>query len=198
MPRPMAKSLAQPFPTEHVHKNPSGGGTYAKQSTYNQKLLLALNASFDFAVSEVIRGDVAALVPDPNGKSDRAKTGAPALGGVVVGALCTLACEVDGRPTTITEVGEVEDPHNWKHDGQRLKDAASDGLKRCAARLGVGLHLRDESEYFLFDVLTQRDEPRTEPQLPGMAKEWAADDPSRPFEHVPLAPARPVAETSPV
>jgi len=125
-----------------------------------QKLLLTVGP-FDYTIDEVIRGDVAEVLPNPSGKSKRAKVGSPALGNVVVGALCTLVVTIDGRSVKITEVGDCEQPHNWPHDGARLKDAASDAIKRCAARFGCGLHLWASNEYFLDAELAKR-----EPQQP--------------------------------
>ena len=44
-------------------------------------------------------------------------------------------------------------PHNWPHDGARMKDATSDAIKRCAARLGIGLHLWAQGESYLYEQL---------------------------------------------
>jgi hypothetical protein len=60
---------------------------------------------------------------------------------------------VDGIPVRVEEVGDCEQPHNWPHDGARLKDAMSDSLKRCAMRLGVTLHLWSGDEFSLYDQL---------------------------------------------
>jgi len=72
---------------------------------------------------------------------------------VVTGVVLALTVEIDGNLVTIEEVGDVEQPFNWKTDGARMKDAVSDAVKRCSMALGVGLHLWSqfdgESEYFL-------------------------------------------------
>ena len=64
-----------------------------------------------------------------------------------------MTVEIDGELVTVEEVGDVEQPFNWKSDGARLKDAVSDAVKRCAMAFGVGLHLwsqyEGQSEYFL-------------------------------------------------
>lgn len=52
----------------------------------------------------------------------------------------------------IEEVGEADNPQA-KTNGARLKSAASDAIKRCAMRLGLGLHLWAQEHYFLFDQL---------------------------------------------
>lgn len=171
--------LAKPFPGSLIHENPSGGGSCVAHHAVVQKLLLTVGP-FDYSIDEVLRGDVAAVPPNPNGKSARAKNGSPALTGVVVGALCTLTVDIDGRRTSITEVGDCEQPHNWPHDGARLKDAASDCIKRAAARFGVGLHLWGGNEYFLHDALLHAQDRSRDRPLPGL-------DPERPFtEDVPV------------
>jgi hypothetical protein len=71
----------------------------------------------------------------------------------VVGAVCRLSVEIDGRMVRIEDVGDCESPHNWPHDGARMKDAMSDAIKRCAARLGIGLHLWSQDESYLYDQL---------------------------------------------
>jgi hypothetical protein len=144
--------LARPFPSRLIHTNPSGGGSYVKHSVVTEKLLAVLGP-FSFELVEIVRGHVDAITPNPNGKSDRARRGAPALESGVVGAVCRLSAVVDGIPVRVEEVGDCEQPHNWPHDGARLKDAMSDSLKRCAMRLGVTLHLWSGDEFSLYDQL---------------------------------------------
>lgn len=144
--------LAKPFPQRLIHSNPSGGGSYVKHSVVTEKLL-AVVGPFDFELVEVIRGDVEGTEPNPAGTSARAKRGTPALTGSIVGAVCRLSADVDGRRVRVEEVGDCESPHNWPHDGARLKDAMSDALKRCAMRLGVTLHLWSGAEFSLYEQL---------------------------------------------
>ena len=146
------RKLAQPFDAKYVHSNPSGGGTYVKHHVIVQRLLM-VTGTYDFALVEIIRGPVPEIPPNPQGQSKRAREGAPALESAIVGAVCRLTVEVDGRTTTVEDVGDCEQPHNWPHDGARLKDAMSDAIKRCAARIGLGLHLWSQDEYFLVDAL---------------------------------------------
>jgi len=149
--------LAVPFPDKYVHTNPSGGGSYVPHPVIVQRLLMAVGP-YSFEILDLIRGDLPAVAPNPQGKSTRAKQGSPALTGAVVGALCRLTVQVDGRDVTVVEVGDCEAPHNWPHDGARAKDASSDALKRCAMRLGLGLHLWTKpGEYFLDRKLAERD-----------------------------------------
>jgi len=144
--------LAAPFPGGFIQRTPSGGGrggeAYVAHHVVNQ-WLLGILGPFDFELVQVIRGDVAAIPGDPNARSERWRQGTPALHDVVVGAVYRLTAEIDDRRTVIEEAGDVEDPHNWKHDGARLKQAASDALKRCAMRIGLGLHLWAQEHYVL-------------------------------------------------
>lgn len=150
--------ITKPFPRQFVHANPSGGGQYVKHSTVVQRLLQVVGP-YSFQVFEVLRGYVPAIAPDPNGKSNRAKNGAPALDNAIIGALCRLTVIIDGREVIVEEVGECEQPQNWPHDGARLKDATSDAIKRCAMRLGMGLHLWAQDEYYVHDRLKEAGDP---------------------------------------
>lgn len=149
---PTLAERLKPFPSKLIHTNPSGGGSYVKHSVVVQRLL-DLFGAYDFEVVEILRGHVAGIAPNPDGKSARARTGTPALEGAVVGAVCRLTVLVDGRVCRVEDVGDCEQPHNWPHDGARLKDATSDAIKRCAARLGVGLHLWAQDEAYLYEKL---------------------------------------------
>jgi hypothetical protein len=130
--------LVRPFPSALVHENPGGQGrgSYVSHDVVTQKLLYVLGG-YSTHVVEVLRGDT------KNGDHKN----------VVVGVLLSLSCTLDGQPVTITEVGDCENPGNWPHDGARMKDAMSDAIKRCAMRLGVGLHLWAGSEFFLHKLL---------------------------------------------
>ena len=63
------------------------------------------------------------------------------------------------RNVSVQEVGDVEQPFNWKTEGARMKDAVSDAVKRCAMAIGCGLHLwarfENKSEYFLDQQLAK-------------------------------------------
>jgi hypothetical protein len=67
--------------------------------------------------------------------------------GTVVGCLATLQVVVDERFVAVTEVGDVEHPSG--NNASNLKNASSDALKRCAMRLGLGLHLWTGDAYYL-------------------------------------------------
>jgi hypothetical protein len=143
---PDLQELSRPFPTDFVERKDNQD--YVAHHVVNQRLL-SIVGPFDFELVQVIRGDVAARPPDPTARSQRAKAGTPALQQVVVGGIWRLTCQIDGRQVRVEEVGDVSDAHNWPHDGARLKDAASDAIKRCAMRLGLGLHLWAQEKYFL-------------------------------------------------
>lgn len=149
--------LLAPFPDRVIHRNPSGGGSYVKHSTVQQRILDVLGL-VDFSLVEIVRGDVAEIPPNPKGTSERAKRGAPALSGVVVGVVARMAATVDGQRVVVEEAGDCEAPHNWPHDGARMKDAMSDAYKRCAMRLGVGLHLWSQEDFYVFDKFMKADE----------------------------------------
>lgn len=146
--------LAKPFPDRLIHSNPSGGGSFVRHSVVTEKLL-AVVGPFDFELVQIVRGHVDAKPPNPTAKSARGKAGSPLLTDAIVGAVCRLTVDVDGRRTSIEEVGDCEDPHNWPHDGARLKDAMSDSLKRCAMRFGVTLHLWSGDEFSLYKQLAE-------------------------------------------
>jgi hypothetical protein len=139
--------LARPFPGELVQRDP-GGNRYVAHENVTQ-WLLGIVGPFSFELVQIIRGDVPAVPPDPKGRSRQAKEGTPALHDVIVGGVWRLTLVVDGRTVRLEEAGDVEDPHNWRHDGQRLKQAASDAIKRCAMRAGLGLHLWAGERYVL-------------------------------------------------
>jgi hypothetical protein len=140
--------LCKPFPPNYIEQDPHTKASYVAHHIVTQRLLTAVGP-FDLSVVEVLRGQVPGTPPNPRGQSDRAKKGTPDLENVVVGVICRLGCTIDDRYVTVEEVGDCEAPHNWKHDGQRMKDAMSDALKRCAMRLGVGLHLWAQEHFYL-------------------------------------------------
>lgn len=169
MNRPELAALAKPFPDRYIHRNPSGGGDYVAHPLVTQKVLATL-PGYSFTLVQVLRGHVAAVPPNPNGKSDRARNGVPALDDAVVGVVMRLEATIDGHRYVVEEVGDCEQPHNWPTDGARLKDAMSDAFKRCAMRVGVGLHLWSQKDgFFLFDALSKGDGPPAVPKPPKLA-----------------------------
>ena len=130
--------LATPFSDKFIETKPGKfAASYVPHGIVSQ-FLLGIVGPHDFAIDTLVRD----------------------ADGTLTGCLCTLTVEVDGRVTSIQEVGECENPNNWKTDGARLKACASDGIKRCAMRLGLGLHLwhKHDGNYVHADILEKREE----------------------------------------
>ena len=134
--------LASPFPDKFIETKPGKfAASYVPHGIVSQ-FLLGIVGPHDFAIDTLGRD----------------------ADGTLTGCLCTLTVDIDGRTTSIQEVGECENPNNWKTDGARLKACASDGIKRCAMRLGLGLHLwhKHDGNYVLADILEKREEESNE------------------------------------
>jgi hypothetical protein len=71
------------------------------------------------------------------------------------GGVFRLTAEVDGRTVVIEECGAVERPTHIA--GERAKDISSDAIKRCAMRLGLGLHLWSQENYILHQILAKKE-----------------------------------------
>lgn len=123
--------LARPFPAKYVKQLPGRGQADFVPHSVVTEALLAIVGPFDFEVVEIVRdGD-----------------------GSIVGCLGRLEVSIDGRDTVITEVGDITGQE--ANGGAALKNAASDALKRCAMRIGLGLHLWAQGDYFLHDQLAK-------------------------------------------
>lgn len=68
------------------------------------------------------------------------------------GCILRMTYEIDGQTVVIEEAGDVERP--GANNGANAKNAVSDAVKRCAMRIGVGLHLWSQDNYVL-DKLAQ-------------------------------------------
>lgn len=150
-------ALAQPFPPKFVSQKPGAfSASYVSHDVVTQRLL-EIVGPFSFSLDELIR--------------DKA--------GDVVGCLATLIVTIDDRTVSITEVGDVEPAGaGKKNDGARAKDALSDAFKRCAMRLGVGLHLWAGDNYYLHTALRKvAGDPQSSTPVPavGRATEDAPD-----------------------
>lgn len=135
VPLPQLARLAKPIPARYIKEAPGGRGDYCDHEIINQILLKVLGP-FSFRVEQVIYS------PER----------------IVEGCTASLTVTVDGREVTITEVGDCPnaDSAGSPNQGDRLKKAASDALKRCAMRLGLGLHLwaGTDHDYFLWRQLS--------------------------------------------
>jgi hypothetical protein len=169
--------LSRPFPNRVIHDNPSGYGSYVAHHLYVQRLLMHLGP-YSFELVEVVRGSAP-------GKRDKKDDPEPSpLLSVIVGVVMRLTVEIDGMVVRIEEVGDCESPSNWPHDGARLKDAMSDSLKRCCARIGLGTHLYSKGdEYVLFAKLKEQVAEPDEREIVATADvTLLEDDPGRPFQ----------------
>lgn len=142
-PRQLAK-LARPIPDTLVSQRVVGGGRSADYVGHAAitELLLMIVGPFDLRLVDVVR--------DANG-------------GAVVGAVVELSVTIDGRPTVVQEIGEVEEKQKRDtgedvtgHDGARLKLAMSDGLKRAAMRIGLATELWSRNGGWLFDTIVRQ------------------------------------------
>lgn len=123
--------LARPFPDSYIRNKPGTySAPYVDHAVINQRLLQVVGA-FDYGVREFITN------PD----------------GLIAGCVGTLTCEIDGRRVTISEVGDVANPKSA--NGENAQIASSQAFKRCAMRLGLGLHLWSGDLYFLDRVLIE-------------------------------------------
>jgi len=124
--------LSKPFPAKFISQKPGKfAASYVAHDIIAQRLLEVLGP-YSFGVVELIRD----------------KTGE------VVGCLASMTVTIDGTRVTITEIGDAEASSN-KNDGAKAKDAASDAFKRCAMRLGCGLHLWAGDSYYLHTALNK-------------------------------------------
>lgn len=120
--------LAKPIPEAYVKVKPTGrGDRYVSHGDITQFLLAHLGP-FDMRIVELIRS------PE----------------GIVEGCILECTFTIDGRITTIQEIGEVERPS--KHSGQNAKNSVSDGLKRIAMRCSLGLSLWTGDELSLIHI----------------------------------------------
>jgi len=76
--------------------------------------------------------------------------------GNVEGIILALKVTIDGEQVVVEEAGAVE--RKVPNNGEALKDCVSDAIKRCAMRLGLGLHLWAGEHYYLYSALTKKEE----------------------------------------
>ena len=132
--------LSKPFPEALVKPAPKGKfGSYVAHSAITERLL-SIVGPFDMRICETFYGG----------------------DGKVEGIVLEMTFMIDGQRVTVQEIGDCEQPSNWKTQGARLKDAVSDGVKRCAMRIGLGLHLWSQGDYYLETQLTKDGEDNDE------------------------------------
>jgi hypothetical protein len=127
--------LVKPFPDSMVKTKPGKfAAAYVEHSDVTQRLLEVVGP-FGWTLVREVYDD-----------------------GRLVGVVGRMTVEVDGREVTVEEAGDVEDQGGHKHNGARLKDASSDAIKRCAMRLGLGLHLWAGDHYWLDKTVGRAEE----------------------------------------
>ena len=167
--------LSRPFPKGLVKSAPAGKfGSYVAHSTVTERLL-SIVGPFSFTVTDIIRGKA----PTIKGKTQSWD----GRDNAIVGCLATLTVTIDGHTVTITEVGDVDEPA-MHLDGFNLKVAASDALKRCAMRIGLGLHLWSQDDYFLDKQLDKEVAATPDMRGQGVAATGGPEDTSPPLEMV--------------
>ena len=125
--------LSKPFNQRFIEKKGgSFSADYVSHSTVNE-FLLGILGPFDWQLVQVLHE------PD----------------NMVSGAVYRLSTEIDGRKVHVEEVGSIQQG-GTKNNGDRMKDAASDALKRCAMRMGLGLHLWSQDKYILHTTLESK------------------------------------------
>jgi hypothetical protein len=133
--------LTKPFGAGAIKSNPKGG-SYVAHPVVEQRLL-DVCGPVATEVVQIIRGYVV--------------TKNEPLQDACVAVVLRMTAVIDGRHVSVEEVGDCESPGMWATDGARLKDAMSDAYKRCAMRLGVGLHLWAQEDFYLYTKLATQD-----------------------------------------
>jgi len=126
------RALAKRVPARYIKQKPGGfKASYVSHSEI-QQMLLAKLGPVDQRVIDFIRS------PE----------------GVVEGVLLEMVFPIDGRLVTVQEIGECERPGT--NNGVNAKNAVSDGIKRCAMRVGLGLELWSQENYVLDKALAPK------------------------------------------
>ena len=136
--------LARAIPKKFIEKKPGSGADYVPHFVVEQVIIASVGA-FDWEVVKTIRG----YVPEWTSR-DGNKSFGP-FQDAIVGVIVRMTLTIDGRRVVIEEVGSTDAGAYEFNDAERLKKAMSDGLKRCAMRVGVGLHLwcKTNEQFFL-------------------------------------------------
>lgn len=127
--------LAKPFPEEYIDQK--GKFDYVSHTEVSQNLL-GIVGPHDIEVKHIIYVD-----------------------GKVDGVTVALTCTIDGRKVTVEEAGGIG-TRSMSDSGELLKEGISDAIKRCAMRLGLGLHLWAQDNYYLYNILNKREQEKEE------------------------------------
>ena len=136
---PELYELSRPIPAHLIHPPAPGKyGDYVPHYVIGQVLLATLGP-YDWELVEILRGS----------SSGKVKGAQVDVENAVVGAVYRLSVTIDGRPTIIEEIGEV-DAYKEPTDGARshglelgtqVTEVA--GLLRAAPRHGLGVEEQD-------------------------------------------------------
>jgi hypothetical protein len=141
--------LSKPWNTNLIKQMDKGFGKidYVEHTQVVQKLI-ALIPDLEMKLGDIIYDEIT----DSN---DVKRT-------FVTGIMVSLTGTIDGYRKTVQEFGMCdkpffhENPNKVSNNGQRIKECISDGYKRSAMRLGVGLELYD-TDAWLSNYLTKED-----------------------------------------
>jgi len=182
--RAQARALAAPIPDRFIERKPGASGADYIGHDVITAYLNAIVPDWTFTLVDQIWGPAAEVVTK--------KGTVPGRDGAIVGGVWRMVATVDGHTRTVDEVGTSEHPA-MHHDGENLKLAASDAIKRCAMRLGLGLDLWLDRHAGLGARLIEIPLPALV-DGPHSHEDRSRDDmgPSRPSDPTP-APERPTA-----
>lgn len=128
------QALAKRVPKGYIKQKPGGfAADYVSHGDIQQMLLAKLGPCSQ-EITQIIR----------NSESQ------------VQGVVLRMVFSIDGQPVVIDEIGECERP--GPNDGLNAKNAVSDAVKRCAMRVGLGLHLWCQETYVLDKALAREQE----------------------------------------
>ena len=104
-------------PQKYIHKNPTGFGEYIQHSVIRQRLLSVLGP-FEQKIVQILKEEMT----DKQGKT---KT-------VTTGVVLEMTFNIAGRNVSVQEIGDVEQPFNWKTEWL-VKDVSINQLIRFQA-----------------------------------------------------------------
>lgn len=127
------QSLAKRIPKSYIKTKPGGFAADYVSHADIQQMLLAKLGPCSQEITQIIRN----------------------AEGQVQGVVLRMVFNIDGETVVIDEIGECERP--GQNDGLNAKMAVSDGTKRCASRVGLGLHLWAQDTYVLDKALATKE-----------------------------------------
>ena len=127
------QALAKRIPKSYIKTKPGGFAADYVSHADIQQMLLAKLGPCSQEITQIIRN----------------------AEGQVHGVVLRMVFNIDGETVVIDEIGECERP--GQNDGLNAKMAVSDGTKRCASRIGLGLHLWAQDTYVLDKALATKE-----------------------------------------